>query len=401
MRLERVLLLDHTAQEGGAEQALLRVAEVLQESGAVQLRALLFADGPLRHRLSSAGIPTVVLHLDKAVANISRDKVVSRAARFTVTAARFVPRLARAIRGSRADLVVANSLKSAAFAFVAAPLAGRHWAWHLHDRLAVDYLPAPLVMAMRLIALIGPRAIVANSRATFETLPARARRKAIVAYPGLPPEAFAVSAATSPDHSVVGIVGRISPTKGQREFLEAAAIVALRRPEVRFAVIGGALFGEDLYQAELRELADRLHIVDRVEFTGWVSNVPDRLRGLTLLVHASPVPEPFGQVIVEAMAAGIPVIATAAGGVPEILDPDGVPVPIIGWRPTQGGVLVEPGSPDALADAIEAVLDDADGRGRRATTARADAGRRFTIGRTADTTLCAWRGGIGARMRCN
>jgi len=392
MRRLRVLVLDHTAREGGAELALLRVAEVLRSDDTVQLRALLFADGPLRARLISAGVDTAVLPLDEDIATASRDRVIGGAARSALGAARYVPRLARAIRGSSADLVVANSLKSAVFAFLAAPLAGRRWVWQLHDRLATDYLPAPPAAVMRLISVLGPRVIVANSRATMETLPARARRKTVVAYPGLQQEAFTRAERTSGD-AVVGILGRVSPTKGQREFLEAAAIVGAGRQDVRFIVIGGALFGEDDYETELRGLAQRLGVADRVEFTGWISDAPARLRDLSLLVHASPIPEPFGQVIVEAMAAGVPVVATAAGGVPEILDEDGdrsgAP-----WSTTATGVLVLPGDSTALARAMESVLDDPIAASSRARAARDDAQRRFTIAQTAHTVLRAWRDGV-------
>lgn len=384
----RVLVLDHTAQEGGAELALLRLARTVRDRGDADLRVLVFADGPLRGLLEGAGIAVEILPLDERIATARRDRVLTSALRASAGAARFVPRLARRIRASDADVVVANSLKSAVFAFVAAPLAGRRWVWHLHDRLAPDYLPASMVVLMRLLATVGPRAIVANSAATLATLPARARRKAVVAYPGLPREAFAPAEPRSGD-PVVGIVGRISPTKGQRQFLDAAAIVAEGRADVRFQVIGGALFGENGYEAGLREQAARLGLGDRVEFTGWVSDPAERLRGLTLLVHASPVPEPFGQVVVEAMAAGVPVVATAAGGVPEILDPGAASAVASGWRRTATGVLVAPGDAAALAEAIDAALED-DDRAGTVAAALDEARRRFAIEQTADAVRAAW-----------
>ncbi|GAB3800211.1 glycosyltransferase family 4 protein [Humibacter antri] len=396
MRRPRVLLLDHTASEGGAEVALLRLGEMLQSCGAFELRVLLFADGPMVSRISAAGIPTAVLRLADDVAAASRERLLAGGVRPAISALRFPLRLARAIRGSQADLVVANSLKSAGFAFLAAPLAGRRWVWHLHDRLADDYLPTPLKLAMRLIAVLGPCAIVTNSAATLETLPSLARRKAVIAYPGLPAEAFA-EASETPATPVVGIVGRVSPTKGQREFLYAAERVAPHYEHVRFAVIGGALFGEDDYEVELRSLAERLGIADRVEFTGWVSDAPARIRGLALLVHASPVPEPFGQVIVEAMAAGVPVVATAAGGVPEILDgrrrAEGP------WSTTPLGVLVRPGDVSSLAEAIVSVLGDPRAADARAEAARADSALRFTIAETARVVSGAWNGALPGRVR--
>ncbi len=381
-------MVDHTAQEGGAELALLRLAEALRADGAIDLRVLLFARGPLEERLTRIDVPVEVLPLDERVATARRDRAVAAAAGSAIATLRFVPRLARAIRASDADLVVANSLKSAVFAFLAAPLARRPWVWHLHDRLAADYLPKVMVLAMRGIAAVGPRAVIANSHATLSTLPARARRRSVVAYPGLPPTAFA-DPATDPQPPTVGIIGRVSPTKGQREFLDAASIVVAGRPGVRYRVIGGALFGEDDYEEELHAHVRELGIDDRVEFTGWVDDVPVRLRGLTLLVHASPVPEPFGQVIVEAMAAGVPVVAAAAGGVLEILGPDGPPA-VAGFRVTPTGILVAPGDVKGLAAAIEVALDDDGARIERARVATADAATRFGIEETARIVRDVW-----------
>ncbi|GAA3664774.1 glycosyltransferase [Microbacterium marinilacus] len=390
-RLPRVVVIDHTGRESGAELALLRVVERLHGTRA-DVRALLFSAGPFADRLRTAGVPTAVLPLDPAVNETARERLLSplALARSLARTAAFVPRVARALRRADAEVVVANSLKAAVITALAAPLAGRRWVWHLHDRLARDYLPAPVVVALQALAAVGPRAVVVNSRATLRTLPARARRRASVAYPGLAPEAFAP--APKPDGPpVVGIIGRISPTKGQREFLEAAAAVRRTHPATRFRVVGAAVFGEDDYEAGLHVLAERLGIGDRVEFTGWAADPGRHLRELTLLVHASPVPEPFGQVVAEAAAAGVPVVATVAGGVPEILDPEasGEPSPAPAVRATAYGVLVRPGDADALADAVRLALDDAPARAARAEAARAMAAR-FAIEHTADAVWRVW-----------
>lgn len=383
----RVLLLDHTAQEGGAELALVRLAAAIGDRA--DLDALLFADGPVRARLTDAGVRTAIVKLDSAIATASRGSVITGIARSAGGALAFIPRLTRAIRESHANLVVANSLKSAVFAGIAAPLAGRRWVWHLHDRLAPDYLPRPLVHAMHLLASFGPQAIVVNSRATLETLPARARRKSTIAYPGLPAEAFSELATPDPAAPLVGIVGRISPTKGQREFLIAASAVADIHPDVRFAVVGAALFGEGEYETQLAELADTLGIGERTDFTGWVDDAPERMRRMTVVVHASPVPEPFGQVVAEAMAAGVPVIAAASGGVTEILDPAGS-AGSDPWGATSTGILVRPEDPQALAAAINDVLTYPSAASSRAAAARNDARHRFTIEQTADAVWRVW-----------
>ncbi|GAA1919633.1 glycosyltransferase family 4 protein [Microbacterium aoyamense] len=392
----RVLVVDHTAREGGAELALARLVEQIH-SPRIDVRAVVFEDGPLVDRLRAAGTRTVVLALDETVARTSRDRLLSPVAlvRSVAQAIRFVPRLARAIRGSGAELVVANSLKSAVFTALAAPLARRPWVWHLHDRLAPDYLPRPLVAGMRALAAAGPRALVVNSLATMDTLPPRARAKASVAYPGLAATAFEPAAPT-PEAPVVGIVGRISPTKGQREFLEAAAIVLRGGEDVRFRVVGASLFGEEDYEADMHRLPESLGIADRVEFTGWVADPGSQLRALSVFVHASPVPEPFGQVVAEAMAAGVPVVAADAGGIRELLDPEPREShdEASAVRETRLGVLVRPGDPGALARAIAMTMADDVARARRAAAAVEAARDLFTIERTAATVEATWSAAV-------
>ena len=387
----RVLVVDHTAQEGGAESALLRVVERIGDAD-LTVRALLFEDGPFRERLVAAQIATAVLNLDSTTNRTARDRVLNPVVAFRTAVATvgFVPRLARTIRGSRCDLVVANSLKSAVLVSLAAPLAGRRWVWHLHDRLAADYLPGALVRLMRLLALVGPRRIVVNSEATLITLPAAAGRKAAIAYPGLRPEAFERSQAEI-DSPVVTIIGRISPTKGQREFLDAAGMLAASWPDVHFQIVGAALFAEQEYADALPQLAEHRGLDGRVTFTGWVSDPGARLRASTVLVHASPVPEPFGQVVAEAMAAGIPVVATDAGGVREMLAPGGgadAPSPAV--RTTGLGVLVRSGDAAALAAGIALVLQDPEAAASRARAAHEAAAARFRIEDTVTVVRDTW-----------
>ena len=105
-----------------------------------------------------------------------------------------------------------------------------------------------------------------------------------------------------------GMVGRIAPWKGQDVFLGAFAH-AFGQGDERAVIVGGALFGEDDCARELSRLADALGVGNRVEFRGHRPNVWDELSRIDVLVHASVTPEPFGQVIIEGMAAGVPVIA--------------------------------------------------------------------------------------------
>jgi glycosyltransferase involved in cell wall biosynthesis len=162
---------------------------------------------------------------------------------------------------------------------------------------------------------------------------------------------------------VVGIVGRLAPWKGQHIFLEAVANLSRRHPGLRARIIGSALFGEAEYVDNLRRLAKEFGIADVVEFAGFRHDIGGELAQLTVAVHASIVPEPFGQVVVEAMACGVPVVATEGGGPAEVVS-HGI-----------DGLLVQPGDAKAMADAIAELLEDGELRTRLAEAAALKAHR--------------------------
>lgn len=379
----RIGILGHTAVLSGAEIALLRWIEHIP-AGRFEMVAVLFGDGPLVDRLRVLGIETHVLPLGVTAATAQRGALLSTAGvRGLLDIVIFVPRLARSLRRLRLDLVQTNSLKSDLIGLPAARLARIPLVWYMHDRISEDYLPAPVVRVVRTLGRLGPRRLVANSEASREAL----GLPAAVAYPGLEPlwggGATGSAGAGRPRNTrspVVGLVGRISPTKGQREFIMAAERVLGHHPEANFRIIGTAMFNEGGYEKEVRNLVDELDLGDRVRFCGFATDPVAAMRELDLLVHASPVPEPFGQVIAEAMALGVPVIATNAGGAVEVLrDGD-----------HQFGLLVPPGDPIALADAIVSVLDDPVQARQRAAEAMASVRTRFDVRRTAAVLMSVW-----------
>ena len=380
----RVVVLDHTAQLGGAELALLRTCVAL-DPVRVEVTVVLFADGPLAGRLRDAGVAVRVVPLDPRVAETDRaaaGRSVAGAARSVAATLPFVVRLARLLRSLRPDVVHTTSLKADLIGLPAAALARTPLVWHVHDRIAEDYLPAPVARTLRVAARRGPRHVVVNSRATAQTLLPLPRGWTL-AYPGLAPEQIAADPARRPPPStpVIGLVGRISPTKGQREFVEACALLADRFPAARFQVIGAALFAEAGYAEELRGLVAARGLTDRVELTGFVADPAEAVDRLSVLVHASPVPEPFGQVVVEGMARGVPVVATSGGGVDEIATAaDG----------TARCLLVPPRDVEALAEAVAQVLERPEEAAARAERAWKDVRSEFTIAQTAETLTEVW-----------
>lgn len=381
----RVLVLDHSAALGGGEIALLRLCGALGPD--VDVRVLLFADGPLVGRLADAGVAVEVLPLARSVQGLSRQAAGRASARRVLDAfqvLRFTVRLARRTRALRPDVVHTTSLKADLLGVLPARVARRPLVWYVHDRIAPDYLPGSLVRLVRACSRAADVVLV-NSRATAATLPV----PTTVAYPGLPDDLLreepgdgkgrARAADAAP---TVTLVGRTSPTKGQRELVRAAPEILRRHPGARFRLVGAPLFGEEAYAEDVRAEAETLGVADRVTWVGFVADPTPELDRADVVVHASPVAEPFGQVVLEAMARGVPVVATRAGGVPEILEPDAGPAL---------GVLVAPGDPAALARGVLEVLDDPGAAAARAALARDDVRTRFTAAGTARVVTDAWR----------
>lgn len=387
----RVVVVDHTAELGGAELALVRLCAALRDRPGgprVRVRVLLGADGPLRPLLEREGVGVDVVPLAASLGGVRRADALRPGAdplRRLGAAVAFTVRLAWRLRALRPDVVHATSLKADLLTLLPAALARRPLVWHVHDRIAPDYLPAAAVRLVRAASRL-PAAVVANSRATAATLPG----PCTVAYPGLAPAQLRARRAGAPGPGaapVVGVVGRLSPTKGQRELLRALPAVLRAHPRARLRVVGEASFGAGAYERALRDEARRLGVAHAVDWVGFVPDPAAELDAFAVCVHASPVPEPFGQVVVEAMARGVPVVATRAGGVPEILDPEG---PAGGDGAGPLGRLVAPGDVGALARAVLEVLDRPAEAAARAARAADAARARFPVARTAEAVSEVW-----------
>ena len=349
----KVLFFDHTAKLGGGELALLHLLRYLDKRR-FQPVVVLGEEGPLAEKLRESKIETCILPLGSGIADTRKDSlgVNSLLQLRAIWAALFYCwKLTRFIKLRNIDLVHTNSLKADIIGGVSARLAGVPVVWHVRDRIDSDYLPALVARAFRVCCRIIPSYIVANSAATLETLHLHGgvhstvvHSGSAVVHDGVVPRGTTRKGISQ--SARVGLVGRITPWKGQHIFLASAVEVKRRFPFAKFQIIGSAMFGEEAYESEIRNLAHSLGLDDCVEFTGFRKDVPRLIDALDLLVHASTTGEPFGQVIVEGMVARKPVVATRGGGVPEIVQ-DGIT-----------GILVPMGDSVAMAQAICELLSD-------------------------------------------
>lgn len=382
----RVVFVGHIARLSGGEIALVRLLSALKKD--VEPHVILGEPGPLVERLERMGVPVEVIPLAGHVRDVRRHGV-SRAelnARVIAQTSGYIWRLRRRLRELKPDIVHTNTLKAALYGGIAGRLAGIPVVWHIRDRIASDYLPLGPRVLIRTVGSIVPSSLIANSCSTLATVPLRL--SVLRPYRAAVPDCVeppTVRALCPKEVMTVGMVGRLAPWKGQHVFLRAFASV-FRDQEAQARVIGSAMFGDDNYAAELPRLAERLGIDSQVDFRGFREDVWRELRELDVLVHASVVPEPFGQVVLEGMGVGLPVVATAAGGPAELI------------RDSIDGLLVPPGDIAALAKALRRLRDDPE-LGERLGAAALERSREFTPQHAAEGVLDVYRQVLGLDTR--
>jgi glycosyltransferase involved in cell wall biosynthesis len=350
----KVLAVSSYGVLGGAELALIEFLEHRPRD--VEVAALLVENGPLRDRLTRLGVPTWAA--DGYSGRPSPTQLVS-----------FSRSLAGLIEQMEPQVVWATGLKAAYMAVPACRLARIPVVWHKVDFSLDAILARPLAAAVN--------GVVCVSEAVAEALgPLRRRLLAVLGTPvRLPPELR-----IDPNERVptIGTMATLTPIKGQRHIIEAAGLLSEEFPQLRVLLAGAPSPGHPDYPEELRCLAERVGVGDRLELIGFVEDVTDVLRELTVFVNATCRDERgfgregLGSSMLEASWVGLPVVATRGGGSPE------------GMRDGVTGTLVEPANPADMARAVARYLHD-----RELARRTGEAGRDFTRARFAPEDLAA------------
>jgi len=309
----RLLFLDQFSEPGGAQQMLIEFLPAVEARG---WRALvgLPGDGELFRRALAMGVETERIRCGPYTSGRKSPWDVARFLVDTPVLAHHVETLAARFS---ADLVYVNGPRL----LPAVALAGLHIPviFHAHSYL----FPGP---SRRLAGMALGHCdawLIAGCRFVAEAFCARVKPGRVrVIYNGVAGpnrERFTEHRDFDPRRPVVGCIGRIAPEKGQREFVAAAAIIRRAVAGCRFVVYGAPLFADAAvrrYAAEVRAAGEQ----NGVEFPGWAADVYSAMRTLDLLLVPSAGHEATTRVILEAQAAGLPMIALHSGGIPEILD---------------------------------------------------------------------------------
>ena len=342
-----LVLMPMATIRGGAEQLLQRFLRHEQASD-VRWVVVFLEEGPLRQALDQYGIETRVVEAGR-LRNVHRY-------------VRTVARIATLAGAVGADLIFSWMPKAHFYGAVAAAWGGYPAAWYQHGTPELDWMD-------QLRTLLPARAILTCSCHVAEMETGLwPRRDTQVVHPCVDLSRFDPSALPSPEEArrklelpeegpIVGIVGRLQRWKGIHTFVDALPRILDSHPDAYGVIVGGRHSLEPEYDAHIdRRIADR-GLQDRIFKVGYQSNVPRWMQAMDIAVHASQA-EPFGMVIVEAMALGKPVVAGATGGPQEIIT-DG-----------ENGVFAPFEAPRALAHQVTHLLAHPDEARRMGRAAR-------------------------------
>ncbi len=293
------------------------------------------APTPIEPELRGAGAAVHVIPMPRIATRGSRMAWLRYLACWPVT----VTRLARLARRIDAGIIHTNSLHSW-YGWAVGLVLRRPHVWHARE-IVVQSRAA--LVAERWMCRHFAQRVIAVSHAVAAQLDGH---NVVVCYDEADPAEFSPNRAGTfragmgigDDVPLIGAAGRIDTWKGYDVLLDAVGAVQAARPGVEVVVAGPVVRGKEEYA---RGLAARAAGMTGVHWLGPREDMGAFMADLDVFVLPSTQPEPFGLVVVEALASGVPVVATAAGGPPEIL----------GLEPGRRGRLVPPGDPAALAGA--------------------------------------------------
>jgi glycosyltransferase involved in cell wall biosynthesis len=370
--MAKILFYNHTGQVGGAERLLLTLLQRLDQS---QFTPVLVcpAQGQLHQLASEAGVRTEAIDGLKARFTWRLDYLI----RYLNSFRQVIRDLRRKVIDTQPDLIHANSVRAGLVATMATFGLKQTVIWHIHDLLPRH----PFNTLIRLIASLSRRTrILAVAQASADRLVgdrAGLRRRVTVIPNAVDFDKYCTNSGArerirqevqaEADDPVIGMIGRLTPAKGQLELLKLFPTILSRFPKARLLIVGEPAFNnEHEYRQLLSQTIMELNISDQVQMLGSRDDIPDILQALDLLVVNS-ASEACSLVILEAMASGTPVLATSTGGTPEII------------KHQENGLLVQFGDNDGLAREVTAILNDREARGRLGSQGRRDAHARYSI----------------------
>ncbi len=389
----RITHLTASGALGGAERVALECMHAARTWPGVQSSLIALGAGPVTRAAAELGVHASHVEAPSEVASLgdafsSAGATVSAMVPVLRRFPAFYRRFADAVRATEPDVIHSHGIKTHVLSALMRPRPTV--VWHIHDYLGTRSMSSRLarVMGTRCaLAIAVSESVAADARTVLpKSVPVIAVNNAVDVdrfVPGGPSADLDALAGFPPAPAGtirIGLPATFARWKGHEVFIEA--ISRIDRPDIRAYVIGDAIYETQNSQwtrDELDALVRHRGVSARVGFTGAIHDMPAAYRALDIVVHASTRPEPFGLVIAEAMSCGRAVVAAPAGGAGELFA-DGV-----------NAIAAHGGDPEALANALEQLIDQPERRLALGSAARQHAVQAFGRPRFAHALSTALR----------
>jgi len=376
----KILFVSHSAGDGGAEQSLSELVQALPRDR-FDVGIVLPEQGPLSDRLDAIGIPYKIIPFVR----MKRRPLMNGLTGFVRNCLDLVPQLVSLVRPNNVALIHANSNTAQLFAGMAARRCGIPSIWHCRDL-------APMGLERLFVRKSATRVLaISNAVRSHMIASGIPETRISLLQNGIDLErfseekdrgAFRKERDLSPYCSLTVMAGQLVPWKRHDLFLSMAASVVARVPDARFVIAGDDARGDHPgYLQSLQENAKRLGIHERVIFAGHLADIRPLLRDADCMVHPA-AREPFGRIVVEAMAMGRPVVAVNDAGPADII------------RHGKDGFLVPAGNAEAMAQAVVSLRQDPALSARMGVAAR-QRSLAFDIRKTAEALVAIYDSILG------
>jgi glycosyltransferase involved in cell wall biosynthesis len=328
-----ILFLDQFSTVGGGQRSLLELLPMVVKRG-WNVRVAVPAEGVYSRQLKASGF---AVNFICCGAYTSGRKNVSDIARYAWKTPQITKRILEIVTAHRIDLLYVNGPRLLPAAALVARQLSIPLLFHSHHRISQE---TGVRLAGESLRWARAEVVACCSFAAEPLQPYLRTDKVRIVYNGVP-EMRCRRRRSDTSSRCIGVIGRIEPEKGQMQFVGAARMLQEQFPDCQFLVVGAPLFSSPQYSETVMEAARDLPF----RFAGWQDDISSVFANLDLLVVPSTPADSTPRVIVEAFSAGVPVVAFAAGGIPEIVK-DG-----------QTGFLTSDFTAAALAARIRSVLD--------------------------------------------
>jgi glycosyltransferase involved in cell wall biosynthesis len=351
MAREKIAFLDEGKGIGGAEKNLITFLEHLNKNKFEPL-AILSDKGKFSATLNAIGIKTVIIKIPSFYSTsleFNGIRIPNPCAIIYDTLIILLKsiKLNYYLSHNNISILQTNGMFEHIYGGIAAKMSGVPCVWYMQD-IPKGFLCKLKRFALNILAFILPKKVIAVSYAVEEVFYKGIKKKTNVIHVGIDLTKHKVKSAEeiaqikakrnlSYAECVVGMIGRLVYWKGHINFIRAAKIVSEKFSKAKFIIVGGGIFGKEIYLQNLKKIIRQLGLEEKFIFTGFMEDITGVLSIMDIFVQCSLYPDPCPITVLEAAALKKSIIASRTGGIPEIIEHG------------KEGILVEPGNYQVLA----------------------------------------------------